>query len=79
MLLLLCGCMCSVSLPPVPWAGLRSVNVAYPGHTHLFFVDHGPKNYFYYWRQETHQSVSGVQGNRCSFVVLCAFFNRFKG
>ena len=67
-LLLSCGCMCSVSLPLVPWAGLRSVNVAFPGHTYMLFGDHGPKNYYYNGGHKTHQSISGGQWNLCSLV-----------
>ena len=39
MLLLCCGCLCSVSLLTVLWVGLQSMVVVFLGHIHiLFFV-----------------------------------------
>ena len=61
--------MCSVSLRPVPWAGLRSVNVVFPGHTLLIFGTTDLRIIFIMEDRETHQSISGAQGNRCSPVV----------
>ena len=37
LLLLCCGCLCSLSLPQGA-VGLCCVIVAFPGHTHLFFI-----------------------------------------
>ena len=35
----LCDRLCSVSLPFLPWVGLWSVIVAFPGHTHFFWFE----------------------------------------
>ena len=64
---------------PVPWVGLQSVIVAFPGHTHfLFFIICNSNSTFYTSHQEGKCSVKSCAYRMCGTVDVLKFRTFFS-